>query len=67
VEVVEGEIAPVPCTDDPEACARATTCVASRVWKRLADDMKRSLSSVTLADLVREAREVRRGATNYEI
>ncbi len=67
VTAIEGKISPVPCVDDPEACTRVTLCVAARVWKKLSEDMEKSLSSFTLADLVRQAREVRGSVLNYAI
>ncbi len=79
VEAIEGAIAPVPCVD-PEAgagpaecgqsgngCDRATTCVATRVWQKLRDDIRGSLSSFTLAALAREAREIGPPAADYVI
>jgi len=79
VEAIEGAIAPVPCVD-PEAgagraecgddltgCDRATTCVATRVWQKLRDDIASSLASHTLAALAKEAREIGPPAANYSI
>jgi Rrf2 family protein len=56
VEVLEGEISPVPCSCDPEACSRMGVCAATVVWQRLAEDMSRVLASYTLKDLSDEAR-----------
>jgi Rrf2 family transcriptional regulator, cysteine metabolism repressor len=79
VEAIEGAIAPVPCVDptagasaaecgdDPTGCDRATTCVATRVWKKLRDDIVSSLSSFTLAAMAKEAREIAPPAENYVI
>jgi Rrf2 family transcriptional regulator, cysteine metabolism repressor len=79
VEAIEGAIAPVPCVDpaagagasecgdDPTGCDRATTCVATRVWKKLRDDIVTSLSSFTLAAMAKEAREIAPPAENYVI
>jgi Rrf2 family cysteine metabolism transcriptional repressor len=79
VEAIEGAIAPVPCVDpaagaspaecgdDPSGCDRATTCVATRVWKKLRDDIVSSLSSFTLAAMAKEAREIGPPAENYVI
>ena len=79
VEAIEGAIAPVPCVDpaagasaaecgdDTSGCDRATTCVATRVWKKLRDDIVSSLSSFTLAAMAREAREIAPPAENYVI
>jgi len=79
VEAIEGAIAPVPCVDpaagagasecgdDPTGCDRVTTCVATRVWKKLRDDIVTSLSSFTLAAMAKEAREMAPPAENYVI
>jgi Rrf2 family protein len=67
VEAIEGKIAPVPCVDDPGTCARASSCAATGVWKKLAEDMERSLSSFTLAELARQVREARDPAGDYSI
>jgi Rrf2 family protein len=79
VEAIEGAIAPVPCVDaaagaskaecgdGAEGFQRPTTLVATRVWRKLHDDIVASLSSFTLRDLVREARELGQPAENYVI
>jgi Rrf2 family protein len=67
VEAIEGKISPVPCVEDPESCARATSCVAAQVWKKLAEGMEESLASFTLSELARQANEIREPAANYTI
>jgi len=79
VEAIEGGIAPVPCVDPAagagtaecgeggDGCDRATTCVATRVWRRLRDDIVASLSSFTLEALAREARDLDQPAGDYVI
>jgi len=77
VEAIEGRIAPAPCAgeaasdpeciESPSACERATTCVVTRVWKKLQADIEDSLASFTLAGLARQARELEESATNYVI
>ena len=67
VEAIEGKIAAVLCVEDPEACARATSCVAARVWRKLSEDIERSLSSFTLEALARQARQLASAGPNYEI
>ena len=67
VEAIEGRIAAVPCVQDPEACARATSCVARGVWKKLNKDIEASLSSFTLAGLARQARRLATSDAGYEI
>jgi Rrf2 family protein len=67
VEAIEGRVAAGPCVHDPEACARATACVASEVWKKLSADIERSLSSFTLAGLAGQARELAASGPDYQI
>ena len=67
VEAIEGRIAAVLCVNDPEACSRATSCVATRVWKKLSEDIERSLSSFTLAALASQARELSMAGSDYQI
>jgi Rrf2 family protein len=63
VEAIEGPVAPVPCTEPgcggaEAACDRGSECAASEVWKRLREDIRASLASVTLAALAARAREL---------
>jgi len=67
VEAIEGKIAAVLCVNDPEACARASSCVATGVWRKLSADIERSLSSFTLAALARQARELNAADPDYQI
>jgi Rrf2 family protein len=67
VEAIEGRIAAVLCADDPQACARATSCAATRVWRKLSEDIERSLSSFSLAALARQARELAAAQADYQI
>ena len=77
VEAIEGRIALAPCAGDaasdlgcvesPSACERATTCVVTRVWRKLQEDIEESLPSFTLGALAQQARELGEGASNYVI
>ncbi len=77
VEAVEGRIALAPCTgeaasdpecvESPSACERATTCVVTRVWKKVQGDIEASLGAFTLAGLARQARDLEESASNYVI
>ncbi len=61
VRVVEGSITPVKCMDTRDkkkVCHRADKCVTFILWKRLGNHITEYLSSVTLQDLVDEAREM---------
>ncbi len=79
VEAIEGRITVAPCAEASagashpprshgrEECARGAVCVATRVWKKLGDDIGASLSSFTLASLARQARELTVSSGDYEI
>jgi len=77
VEAIEGAIAPAPCADSPSGdcgddepaggCERVTQCATARVWRRLRDDIGRTLSSFTLAELARDARSLRQEPPDYAI
>jgi Rrf2 family protein len=67
VEAIEGSLSVDPGTQDPDAGTRATYHVSAMVWQKLAEDISRSLSSVTLSSLAREARELTLAGPNYEI
>lgn len=57
VASVEESMNPVACLDSEAGCSRATHCVTHTVWKGLGDRIRGFLDSITLEDLVREARE----------
>jgi Rrf2 family protein len=67
VEAIEGRIVADPDADKPEAAQRPVSAVTARVWKKLGRDMEDSLSAFTLAELVRQAREMHEPAANYVI
>jgi Rrf2 family cysteine metabolism transcriptional repressor len=51
-EVLEGDLSPVGCVKHPELCARNEACVSKTVWEKLYDAIRKTLSDVTLKDLV---------------
>lgn len=54
----------VPCTvRDGAHCRRVDACAAHILWQRLADAMRDTLDSVTLADLCADAHRVLQGTT----
>lgn len=59
VVAVEGPIALVDCVvhEDHPSCNRAAMCVTRQLWKRLSEAMADILSSVTLADLTKQANQ----------
>lgn len=64
IRALEGPLAPVSCVkegDDPAACERVSYCRARTVWLRVRDALASTLDSISLADLCREAEEVKKG------
>jgi Rrf2 family protein len=59
LRVLEGQIAPMICAPEGEmeiVCDRLDGCSTKYLWARLRDAIKLTLDSITLADLVAEAR-----------
>lgn len=52
VEALEGPIAPSACTG--EACTREPACAAAAVWNEVAQAVRSTLASFTLAELAHE-------------
>lgn len=65
VEKLEGTPYVVDCVDGGD-CDRTSVCVAKNVWRKLSDAMKSTLSSITLADMVEDAKR-KNEEVNYEI
>jgi Rrf2 family protein len=61
ISIVEGPIIPVACVeqrDKNRMCHRAEKCVTYILWRRLGKSITGFLSSITLQDLVDEAKEM---------
>jgi Rrf2 family protein len=54
VEAVEGPIAPNRCSTNAADCERSGSCTVHPVWKRVQDEVRGALKSVTLKELVTE-------------
>lgn len=54
--VLEGDVIPLPCLNDANACKRNDICPTIDVWRDLRQAVLDSLNSMTLADLVESAR-----------
>ncbi|WP_438317476.1 RrF2 family transcriptional regulator [Candidatus Caldatribacterium sp. SIUC1] len=57
VEALEGKVIIVDCLRDEALCQRASSCAAREVWKKLQEAIVRALGGITLAEVVRIARE----------
>lgn len=56
IDSVEETLVPVACMDEEGRCSCSDQCVTHTVWQGLGDRIRTFLSSVTLEDLVKEAR-----------
>ena len=56
VEAVEGPFAFTECSGTPCHCIQEANCPVGSNWKRINQDVRKVLESVTLADMVRPAR-----------
>jgi len=52
IQLLEGQIAPVECINNPESCPRSDLCATRDVWSELKKAMDGVLESTTLQDLV---------------
>ncbi len=68
VETLEGPTALVECVDNPERCARSSSCATRDVWMEIGQLLGAFLESKTLQDLCREQQEKEQAApTMYHI
>lgn len=58
--VLEGSRAVGPCHKDTVPCLQRATCVTHSLWARVEAALDRCLSTITLAELIRPARQPRR-------
>lgn len=57
IESVEETLVPVACMDEQGLCNCGEQCITHTVWEGLAQRVRHFLSSITLADLTRDALE----------
>ncbi|ORJ61550.1 transcriptional regulator [Geothermobacter hydrogeniphilus] len=57
IDSVEETLVPVSCMDADGSCQCDEQCVTHNVWQGLGERIRSFLSSITLEDLTREARE----------
>ncbi len=55
IPLLEGSIDLLDCVNNPEGCPYSDSCVMRRIWVELKESMDKTLQSVTLKDLVRQA------------
>jgi Rrf2 family transcriptional regulator, iron-sulfur cluster assembly transcription factor len=54
IDSVEESLVPVSCMDAKGRCVCDDQCISHRVWQGLGERVRQFLSSITLADLVRD-------------
>ncbi len=57
IDSVEETLVPVSCMDERGRCVCPSQCVTHGVWQGLGERIRNFLSSITLEDLTREAKE----------
>ena len=62
---LEGPVATAECVENQDYCQRAIDCVARLLWSRVEKAINEVLDSVTLQDLVDQAKEP--GIADYQI
>jgi Rrf2 family protein len=67
VETLEGDLALVDCVTDPSECTRASGCITREIWSELSKTINATLSSYTIADLLKRARTAEDKLVNYQI
>lgn len=62
IEVLDGPFAVADCSKDRcprETCIGPENCVASRLWRKVEDNLDNFLGSITLEDLLQDTRKIR--------
>ena len=68
IAALEGPIILVDCLDKSESCERASSCVTRDVWAKIEDNMKKTMATITLQDLVEKQEANESGdSLNYAI
>jgi Rrf2 family iron-sulfur cluster assembly transcriptional regulator len=62
VALLEDGVHLVECSERPERCDRAETCITRHIWREAAQAMFARLNAITLADLVKISRAEGAGA-----
>ena len=60
IDSVEESLVPVSCMDAKGRCICDDQCISHRVWQGLGERVRQFLSSITLADLVRDIGQVKK-------
>ena len=67
VRAVEGPLSLVECITDPEVCSHSNACIHRDVWNEVHQSIVRTLTSITLYDLVEKYRKGQKTGILYHI
>ena len=68
IAALEGPIILVDCLDKAESCDRHASCVTRDVWAKIENNMKKTMATITLQDLVEKQESNESGESlNYNI
>lgn len=70
IEVLDGPFAVADCSKDRcprETCIGPENCVASRLWRKVEDNLDNLLDSITLEDLYRDCRRLSVGGRKEKV
>jgi len=67
VEVLEGTLAPVACVNHKGLCKWVDSCAVREVWVKIKEEIKKTLGSITLEELVKKEREKKEKVLSYQI
>ncbi len=57
IELFEGELCLVKCSEGDSTCKRCDTCVTSQIWEELSISLRNKAASINLASLVTLAKQ----------
>lgn len=59
VRVLEGPLSPVECVSSPSVCHRVKECVTRDIWKKVGENISRTLDDMTLAKMLKMQKKKR--------
>jgi len=54
VQILEGSVSLTACVDSLADCSRAAHCIVREVWRKSSDNLRKTLSSITLQELIEQ-------------
>jgi len=57
VQTLEGSVSLTACVDSLTCCPRSNHCLVREVWRKSSDNLRKTLSSITLQELIEQHRK----------